>query len=83
MDTQAFATLENIPPGKVDVWNQLKTKYMAQRRVITRKIYMWNNRLEATKLTKETAKGASVSHLSYMIKKTEKDLGGGMNVLRI
>ena len=73
VDSQAFSTLD-IPPGQVENWNEVKTKYLARKSVITRKIKMWNGRLESTKLTKETVRGASILHLSDMVKKAETDL---------
>ena len=79
VDSQAFSSL-NIPPGQAENWNEVKTKYLARKSVITRKIKMWSGRLESTKLTKETARGASILDLSDMVKKARTDLCAEMSL---
>ena len=63
VDLQAFQSLE-IPPDKVDNWYEVTNKYMTRKSVITRKIKMWNNRLQSTKLTIGTVRGASIENLT-------------------
>ena len=81
VDSQAFSSL-NIPPGQAENWNEVKTKYLARKSVITRKIKMWSGRLESTKLTKETAScmGASILDLSNMVQKARTDLCAEMSL---
>ena len=79
IDSRAFQSLE-LPPEKVDLRNGVKNKYIARKSVITRQINMWNNRLQSTKLSKETVKGASILHLREMVTDAEKDLGNEMSV---
>ena len=79
VDLQAFQSLE-IPPDKVDNWYEVRNKYMTRKSVITRKIKMWNNRLQSTKLSKETVRGASILHLSEMVTDAEKDLCNEVSV---
>ena len=81
VDSQAFQSLE-IPPEKVDLWNGVKNEYIAHKSVKTRKIKMWNNRLQSTKLNKETVRGVSILHLSDMVKDAEKDLCSEMSVFK-
>ena len=81
IDSRAFQSLD-LPPEKVDLWNGVKNKYIARKSVITRKIKMWNNRLQSTKLSKETIRGASILHLSEMVTDAEKDLCNEMSVFK-